>query len=134
MKKKWYFSLILLTSLLSFSSCHKTDTYYDYSLYYSYQNAEKGIEVFCWQDKGSWQSGILPGTNRLKSVEEVEWIQANLPCPLAKMREILDTYEEEMITVILVSNPPLPSELTHEIREDDNAYAFLMEALGLGLE
>ncbi len=134
MKKKWYFSLILLTSLLSFSSCHNADTYYDYSLYYSYQNAGKGIEVYCWQDKESWQSGILPGTNRLKSVEEVEWLQVNLPCPLAKMREILDTYEEEMITVILVSNPPLPSELTHEIREDDHTYSFLMVALGLGQE
>lgn len=82
----------------------------------------------------SWYSGLLPGTNRLKEVEEVEWLQDNLPCPIAKMSEILDTIleeeEKEYTFVCIVSTPPKSEELRHEPDESETLQ-WLRGQLGL---
>ena len=64
--------------------------------------------------EASRYSGLLPGTNRLKTVDEVERLQDNLPCPINKMCEILDTileeYEKKYSFVYIVSVPPKVEE------------------------
>ena len=77
-KKRILFFLLVLPFI---SSCSSTSistgssSKLDYSLYYSYKTNIKGIEIYCWENEDYWYSGILPGTNRFKSVEEVEWLQ-----------------------------------------------------------
>jgi hypothetical protein len=35
------------------------------------QASGKGYELYSWKDKGHWYYSLLPGTNRLKSYEEI---------------------------------------------------------------
>ena len=56
----------------------------------------KGLEIYCWKtDGGEWKCGAIPGTNRLKSGNEIAFLQEKLPCPLSEMNKILMTYSEE---------------------------------------
>lgn len=127
MNRLFKLSLLCLTSVSLFSC--KT---MDYSLYYSYVGSMKGVEVYCWKNHDTWYSGILPGTNRLKDVEEVSWLQDNLPCPLNKMSDILDVYKEnnDGISVIIVSNPPKEEEL-HHTPDFSDTYLWVIEQLEL---
>ena len=124
-KKRILFFLLVLPFI---SSCSSTSistgssSKLDYSLYYSYKTNMKGIEIYCWENEDYWYSGILPGTNRFKSVEEVEWLQENLPCPLNEMAKILATYSEETLKyapVRIVSIPPKELEITSNINEQN---------------
>ena len=103
-------------------------------MYYSYSGEGKGLEVYCWQKEASWYSGLLPGTNRLKTVDEVEWLQDNLPCPINKMCEILDTIleenEKEYCFVYIGSVPPKVEELNHA-PNDSETLRWLREQLDL---
>lgn len=109
----------------------------DFSLYYSYKDNMKGIDVYCWKQQEGWYSGILPGTNRLKTPSEIEWLQDNLPCPIKKMKEILGTYDDtsrEHAFVCIVSNPPKEEELTHDVQliySNLDTYEWLYSQLGL---
>jgi len=78
----------------------------------------KGVEAYCWYTYGSWSSGLLIGTNRYKTIEEVKWLQDNLPCSISIMKEILSTYsnyDRTYMSVFIVSVPPIEQELTHTI-------------------
>lgn len=116
MKLKTKARFLLLLNIVTLTSCKSNDLN-DYSLYYSYIGEGKGLEVYCWKKEASWYSGLLPGTNRLKTVDEVERLQDNLPCPINKMCEILDTileeYEKKYCFVYIVSVPPKVEELNH---------------------
>lgn len=133
MKLKTKSVFLLLLSMVALSSC-KSNNNNDYSLYYSYSGEGKGVEVYCWEKGNSWYSGLLPGTNRLKKIEEVQWIQDNLPCPINKMREILDTILEEEekkhTFVCIVSTPPKDEELKHEFN-DSETLRWLLKQLDL---
>ena len=104
MKLKTKARFLLLLNIVTLTSCKSNDLN-DYSLYYSYIGEGKGLEVYCWKKEASRYSGLLPGTNRLKTVYEVERLQDNLPCPINKMCEILDTileeYEKNIVLFIL---------------------------------
>jgi len=119
-------------TLISLCGCGEK---YDYSLYYSYKDSLKGIEIYCWQNNNDWASGILMGTDRAKAPEEVEWLQDNLPCPLNTMREILEDYPKEIIDfarVIVTSVPPQEHELGGWIDENNiYSYVYVYEQLNL---
>lgn len=104
----------------------------DYSLYYSYKDNLKGIEVYCWKSDDEWFSGILAGTNRKKYLDEIRWIQENLPCPLNEMKKILESYDDDKIGVVcIVDNPVL--DIDYAITADNkNEYVYVYDKLGIG--
>ena len=99
----------------------------------------KGIEIYCWEKVGAWECCLMPGTNRLKTVEEVRYLQENYPCPIAQMKIILQSYSEEereYAYVAIVSTPPVQSELAHSYDEHERNEAKYLEVytlLGLGV-
>lgn len=102
----------------------------DYSLYYSYKEELKGVEVYCWKSDGAWYSGILPGTNRKHSLNEIRWIQENLPCPLNEMKKILESYDDKIGFVCIVDNPAL--DIDYAITADNkNEYIYVYDKLGI---
>ncbi|MBE6723586.1 MAG: hypothetical protein E7576_00095 [Ruminococcaceae bacterium] len=65
----------------------------------------KGLEVYVWQlAPDSWSCGVMPGTNRNKTLEELMNLKG---ASIAEMRAILSTYEidEEDIFIIPWQNP-----------------------------
>ena len=133
MKLKTKAIFLLLLNIVTLTSCKSNDLN-DYSLYYSYSGEGKGLEVYCREKEASWYSGLLPGTNRLKTVDEVQRLQDNLPCPINKMCEILDTIleenEKEYCFVCIVSVPPKVEELNHP-SNDSETLRWLREQLDL---
>ena len=133
MKLKTKAIFLLLLNIVTLTSCKSNDLN-DCSLYYSYSGEGKGLEVYCWKKEASWYSGLLPGTNRLKTVDEVQRLQDNLPCPINKMCEILDTIleenEKEYCFVYIVSVPPKVEELNHS-PNDSETLRWLREQLDL---
>lgn len=122
--------LLMLLSITSLYSCGNKVNY-DYSIYYSYKGNLKGIEVYCWDDNNGWNSGILPGTNRVKTIDEVKWLQDNLPCPLSRMKEILNEYKTEGIGLICIVDVP-PSALNYDVTEDNkDDYIYVCDQLGI---
>lgn len=104
---------------------------YDYALYKSYKGSMKGVEIYCWNDSDAWYSGLLPGTNRIKSAEEVNYLQNNLPCPLKTMKEILSDYNKDEIGLICITTKPV-EVLDYLITEKNiNEYHYVCEQLGI---
>jgi hypothetical protein len=52
----------------------------------------KGLEVYCWRENEIWRSGLLSGTNRVKTTAEIDALPG---ISLAKMSEVLKTYPSE---------------------------------------
>jgi hypothetical protein len=68
-------------------------------------NTSKGLEVYVWQmAAGSYSLGVLPGTNRNKTLEELMNLKG---ATIAEMKAILSTYDidEDNIFVIPWQNP-----------------------------
>ena len=103
----------------------------DYSLYYSYKEDLKGVEVYCWKSDGAWYSGIISGKNKKNSINEIRWIQENLPCPLNEMKKILESYDDDKIGfVCIVDNPAL--DIDYAITADNkNEYIYVYDKLGI---
>jgi hypothetical protein len=71
----------------------------------------KGLEVYCWRENEIWRSGLMSGTNRVKTPAEIDALQG---ISLAKMSEVLKTYspkEETLVGPLLVSRPAKESEI-----------------------
>ena len=65
----------------------------------------KGLEVYVWQmGPNSYSCGVLPGTNREKTFEELMKLKG---ATIAEMRAILSTYDidEEDVSIIPWQNP-----------------------------
>ena len=79
----------------------------------------KGLEVYVWQmAKGSWSFGVLPGTNRNKTLEEL----ANLKGATAEeMAAILSTYgiPKENVAIISWQNPISSYIGEYWVRQED---------------
>lgn len=133
----------LSTFLLTFAAltflvgCNNNEDSKKFSLYYSYKENLKGIEIYCWEQQENWYTGILSGTNRTKTSEEVSWLQDNLPCPIKTMKKILLTYSEKERNeafVCIVSIPPVEEELTHNNQFEYfsvELYSWVYSELGL---
>ncbi len=105
-----------------------------YNQYYQFHNAMKGLELYCWEKEDNvWECGLLPGTNRLKSVDEIISLQENLPCPISYMNIILQSYSSEdrkNVGIIIVSNPPKEEEISRSLGNEEKLL-YLYLALGL---
>lgn len=89
----------------------------------------KGVEVYVWQmGDNLYYCGALPGTNRMKSEEEIQALFAN-GATLEEMRTILELCEidREMVSIIPVRNP-----LSGFWNEIDIEYAKQISALFWG--
>ena len=85
----------LIERSISIENRQATMAKYDYSPYYNAKSM-KGTEVLFWKIlDNEWRCGARIGTNRLASLEEIQFMQKELPCSLPKMKEILSTYSEE---------------------------------------
>lgn len=92
----------------------------DYSPYYDAYGM-KGTEIYCWQiKKNVWRCGAMIGTNRIKTLDEIKFMQDDLPCELQTMKRVISTFPEENSYIILV----IPYPMTKEIYEtyDYNTY------------
>lgn len=143
MKSKLYFCLLCACLLLSGcrNSNYTSNIMEKYSQYYQYADSFKGLEIYAWKDKGiNWYAVLMPGTNRLKSVQEVRELQKELPCPLSDMRKILDFYRDSGFydfDISIISDPPKEDELTHDaqlIYNNFDTYEWLYSQLGLEFE
>ena len=79
----------------------------------------KGLEVYLWQEtEGNYKCGLLMGTNRNKTDEEIIGLTHN-GATIEQMKDILSTYniDKDMITII----PVQVSETSYEIVESDFA-------------
>lgn len=100
--------VLCLAALFSLTACGKEDPTdalrESYPEYFDLPTA-KGLEVYVWQmAQGSYSFGVLPGTNREKTFEEL----MNLKGVSAEdMRQILSSYDldREDIIVIPYQNP-----------------------------
>lgn len=115
--KKIIFMIPLI--LLGLCGC-SPDPYAKFSEYYN-ASGKGGIEMYAWKNDDEFFTGLLPGTNRLKSVDEIKELQEN-PCPLEIMKNIITTYSEEeryYCWVCIVSVPPKESELDHSMENTE---------------
>ncbi len=97
-------SIVSTLFSLLLSSCF----FRDYSRYY-HAVSMKGTEIYCWQiTKGVWRCGALPGTNAMKTLDVMLWMQNDLPCTLQKMKKIISTYPYETHGYIAVFDVPYP--------------------------
>lgn len=132
MNKRFVRKLVFIPLVLLFGCFKPNVNAYDYSLYESYKGSLKGVEIYCWKDSDIWYSGILPGTNRIKFAEEVNYLQNNLPCPLGKMKEILSGYAKREIGLICITTKPVEI-LDYLITEENiDEYRYVCEQLGIG--
>ncbi|MBR2912651.1 MAG: hypothetical protein IKC40_01865 [Oscillospiraceae bacterium] len=91
-----------------------------YKKYPEYFNLStfKGLEVYVWQMSGSsYYCGVLEGTNRLKTEEEIQALMMN-GATIEEMKEILAVYGigKNEIFIMPVSNPV--SSYWYEIDQD----------------
>lgn len=128
----------LIERSISYENTEKAMSKYDYSEYYNAKGM-KGTEVYIWKILDNvWRCGARIGTNRLASLEELQFMQKELPCSLPKMKEILSTYsEEERKNIAVVSMPyPITEENYNPYNFQDGQYDFselvdVMTQLGL---
>ena len=114
MKKILIVFISCFIPLICFCGC----TGEDYSIYYNLDTF-KGLEVYCWEiDDGEWRCGLMPGTNRNKTDEEIAFLQNEYPCSLKEMNKILKTYSDEdrISAVVLVVDYPQ--------KEDNSSYVY----------
>lgn len=117
--KKIIFIIPLL--LLGLCSC-SSNSYAKFSEYYNYHGAFKGIEMYAWKNDEEFFTGLLPGTNRGKTVDEIKKLQEN-PCPLKIMKNIIATYSEEercYCLLLIVSVPPKESDFNLKEKAEKN--------------
>lgn len=88
MKKHLKF-LSILPILLTLCSCDNKKQY-DYSRYYSKNNDEGWVYLFCWKEWFQWNTCIL-GVYSIGYVkaERIIECQYNYPCPIEVMKEII---------------------------------------------
>ena len=120
---------------ISYENTEEAMSKYDYSPYYNTKGM-KGTEVYCWKiEDNTWRCGTMLGTNRIKTLAELLWMQNELPCTLKRMKTILSTYTDEERRGITIFEIPYP--MTEEIYNtsflnyNSENKPFLVSELGL---
>lgn len=148
MKRKLITTMLLMVTLgiygctqfnaLSESSNGTSESKY-YSKYERYYNigTDYGLEMYAWKDNNNWFGGLIHGTERLKTVDEIKEFQ-ELNCPINILKEIFNTYDEyvryNFCFLIIVSIPPKEEELTHSldnISKQYDDYLYLWDYFGM---
>lgn len=89
--------------------------------------AGKGLEMYVWEKDSLWYAGLLPGTNRLKIIDEIITLQQKA-YPIEILKEIFSSYPEYdryWCSMFIVSNPPQEHELNHVVNKQDPDYIYL---------
>lgn len=88
-KRIWIFIFTLLLVMIGLSACRPEIPEVEPTL------AMKGVELYSWQtDAGEWRYSLLPGTNREKTLDEVQ----DAPLDQAALEAALDALPEgEMV-------------------------------------
>ncbi|HEY9075237.1 MAG TPA: hypothetical protein VIO61_01750 [Anaerolineaceae bacterium] len=112
--KNWIYLLMLL--FLAGCSTAGTPTR-------SAQPAFKGIELYSWKPEGKdWQFSLLPGTNRLKSTEEVTASQATISGVTALKKHLASLAVGEQVFWHNLANEPVPEAIVQEIVQTCEQY------------
>ncbi len=62
----------------------------------------KGLEVYVWTTaENEYRCGVLPGTNRLKTTEELDALKAN-GATIEEMKAILSSYDMEKDSIVVL--------------------------------
>ena len=125
----------LIERKISYENTEEAMSKYDYSPYYNTKGM-KGTEVYCWEiEENIWRCGAMLGTNRNKTLDELLWMQNDLPCTLKKMNEILSTYTDEERRGITLYEIPYPMTVeiynTSFLNYNSENLPFLVSELGL---
>ncbi len=115
--KRHNLALSLASLPLILSACAGNDTavyHEEYSMYYGIWD-HAGLNLYCWTIDEEWFAGLSTARSGVyDSVEDVEALQ-EIGCPISVMKDILDSYGEEIVayqvTVFVASVPPLQEEL-----------------------
>ena len=102
-----------------------------YAKYPEYFNLDtiKGLEIYVWQMAGNlYHCGILSGTNRMKTQEEIQNLMGN-GATIEEMKEILCAYEIEKESVIIY---PVHNPVSSYWYEIDDEYRAKIEAMFWG--
>lgn len=79
------------------------------------QETFKGLEVYVWQEPdGGYRCGVLPGTNRNKTAEEITGLTRN-GATIEQMKEILSSYDLDRDRIAII--PVQISETSCEIAD-----------------
>jgi len=122
--------LSILLSSLFLVSCNPISTIpleTKYAKYYEFNRFGR-CEIYCWKKESDWESGLLERTDRNKTIEEVKWLQDELPCPILYMRDILDTFgaaSRQFLRIYIVSLPPKSEELLRVIDLENHRYDYI---------
>lgn len=81
--------------------------------------AMKGLELYVWKADNHFEFGILPGTNRLKTAEEVEGLK-EYPLNLEHTKEYLGKYDKEIYVFIMPLDTTLTAEEIESLKEEFN--------------
>ena len=117
MKKLTVLFLIILCVVFCFS-CGLSKQFPEY---YDLETM-KGLEVYLWQETdGNYSCGVLSGTNRGKTFEEINNLTRN-GATVEQMKDILSSYhiDREMITIIPIRISDTSYEVVNSSFESTN--------------
>ena len=117
MKKLTVLFLIILCVVFCFGCGLKEQ----FSEYYGLETM-KGLEVYLWQEtNGNYMCGVLSGTNRGKTFEEINSLTRN-GATVEQMKDILSSYhiDREMITIIPIRISDTSYEVVNSSFESTN--------------
>jgi len=75
----------------------------------------KGLEIYCWRENETWRAGLMSGTNRTKTPDEVDALPG---ISLSAMNAVLKTYAstpELIVAPIIVSRPAKDYEIAAHV-------------------
>ena len=91
---------------------HRFPEYYDLS-------TAKGLEVYVWKtSENAYSCGVLPGTNRVKTDEEIEDLAAN-GATIEEMKTILSSYDLPNDSITVMSCAQLNSDGAYQLDDAD---------------
>ncbi len=110
--KKILLSIFLCFPILILVGCDislKREVAAEFSCYLDVDDG-KGIEAYCWQNDQDWRFGLLPGTNRHKTGQEINNLK---PASFEQMKYIVSTYTKEQRKNMSLSVVERPATDTH---------------------
>ena len=81
--------------------------------------AMKGLDLYVWKADSHFEFGILPGTNRLKTAEEVEGLK-EYPLNLEHTKEYLGKYDKETYVGIIPLDTIFTAEEVESLKKEFN--------------
>ena len=80
-------------------------------------SAFKGLELYVWKKGDNYEFGILMGTNRTKTVEEINELKHN-PQNIESIKNYLDTYENDTYVFVIPADKNISEEELKTIKQE----------------